>query len=271
MLLCVNVDSKPAPCALLWNDVLDALDAISPLIDDVRPGLAFLDMRGIQGDAARWMAATRAVLETFELSYRLGAGAHKMSARAAAAVADGTVCAQGNERAFLAPLSVKLLDLETDTLERLRLLGVERIGDLARLPHGAFVRRFGSQAARWHTWACGDDPTPFVPRAQAVAIEAATFGEGRVEDEVQVIFALRILLARIASDLDRCGKRAGSLQLEIELEDADSTTIEVALAAPTSQERAMLDVVRAKLEGTTFAAPIVGLRVRAVQLEEGGD
>ena len=31
--------------------MLDALDAVSPLVDDVRPGLAFLDMHGIAGDA----------------------------------------------------------------------------------------------------------------------------------------------------------------------------------------------------------------------------
>lgn len=33
----------------------------------------------------------------------------------------------------------------------------------------------------------------------------------------------------------------------------------------------MLDVLRAKLEGVTFPAPIVGLRVRALQLEENGE
>ena len=33
----------------------------------------------------------------------------------------------------------------------------------------------------------------------------------------------------------------------------------------------MLDVVRAKLEGVTFPAPVVGLRVRAGDLEEGGE
>src|SRR5581483_1086463 len=43
------------------------------------------------------------------------------------------------------------------------------------------------------------------------------------------------------------------------------------LSAPTAQERAMLDVLRAKLEGTTFGAPIVGLRVRAGRLEAGGE
>ena len=47
---------------VLWEDVLDALDAVSPLVDDVRPGLAFLDMRGIDGSAQTWMARAHAAL-----------------------------------------------------------------------------------------------------------------------------------------------------------------------------------------------------------------
>ncbi|HKU81346.1 MAG TPA: hypothetical protein VJP76_04175, partial [Candidatus Tumulicola sp.] len=150
-------------------------------------------------------------------------------------------------------------------------LGIENLGDLARLPHGPFVRRFGPAAARWHALANGRDPAPFVPRGHAVAIEAALFGEGRVDDEAQVLFALRMLLARIAGDLERCGKRAGALGLDVELEDAQTHRFDVPLASPTAQERAMLEVVRAKLEGVTFPAAIVGLRVRAARLEDGGE
>jgi hypothetical protein len=97
------------------------------------------------------------------------------------------------------------------------------------------------------------------------------FGEGRADDEAQVIFALRVLLSRICSDLERCGKRAGSLQLDVELEDAATRCFDVPLASPTIRERDMLDVVRAKLDGVRFEAPIVGLRLRAVRLEEGGE
>lgn len=268
MLLCVNA-GIPSPAA--WEELLDALDAVSPLVDDVRPGLAFLDMRGIAGTPELWMTKIRLIAEPFELTLRLGAGANKIVARAAAARADGSTCAPGDERALLAPLGISLLEVDRDVVERLRLLGVAKLGDLARLPHGPFVRRFGPQAARWHELANGIDRTPFVPRAHAAVIEASVFGEGRAEDEAQVIFALRVLLMRIAADLERCGKRAGALSLDVELDDAHTQRFEVPLASPTAQERAMLDVVRAKLEGVSFSAPIVGLRVRAAGLEEGGE
>jgi protein ImuB len=266
MLLCVEV---AAP--VLWEEMLNALDAVSPLIDDVRPGLAFLEMHGIAGDARAWMAQTRTVLAPFEQTLRLGAGSNKIVARAAAYVADGSICEPGAECEMLALLPLTLLDIEAEVVERLALLGIERLGDLAALPHGPFVRRFGAAATGWHELARGIDRRPFVPRSRAVAIEASIFGEGRAVDEAQVFFALRMLLTRVCGDLARCGKRAGALHLALELEDAQTCTFDVPLAMPTAHERTMFDMMRAKLEGATFESAIVGLRVQARQLEEGGE
>jgi hypothetical protein len=251
--------------------MLDALDAVSPLIDDVRPGLAFLEMHGIAGDARAWMMQARSVLAGFGSVLRLGAGSNKIAARAAAYVADGSICEPGSECELLARLPLTLLDIEAKVVERLALLGIERLGDLAALPHGPFVRRFGTAAARWHELARGIDRRPFVPRSRAIAIEASIFGEGRAVDEAQVFFALRMLLARVCADLERCGKRAGALHLALELEDAQTCTFDVPLAMPTAHERTMFDMMRAKLEGATFESAIIGLRVQARQLEEGGE
>lgn len=269
MLLCLDMHDVPA--REFWDEMLDTLDAVSPLVDDVRLGRAFLDMHGIAGDAQTWMAQTRYVLLHFGCVLRLGVGSNKIASLAASHVADGSACEPGSERALLAPLPLAFLEIDPAIVERLRLLGIERLGDLARLPHGPFVRRFGASAASWHELARGIDRRPFVPRGHAVAIEASVFGEGRASDEAQVFFALRMLLTRICTDLERCGKRAGALRLEIELEDADACTFEVPLATPTAHERDLFDMIRAKLEGVTFPAPIVGLRVGALQLEEGGE
>jgi len=273
VLLCVDVDIEPCHPEPVegWEEMLDALDAVSPLIDDVRPGLAFLEMHGIAGDARAWMMQARSVLAGFGSVLRLGAGSNKIAARAAAYVADGSICEPGSECELLALLPLTLLDIEAKVVERLALLGIERLGDLAALPHGPFVRRFGTAAARWHELARGIDRRPFVPRSRAIAIEASIFGEGRAVDEAQVFFALRMLLARVCADLERCGKRAGALHLALELEDAQTCTFDVPLAMPTAQERTMFDMMRAKLEGATFESAIIGLRVQARQLEEGGE
>src|SRR5580693_7218760 len=122
MLLCVSLADDPLPAA--WEELLDALDAVSPLVDDVRPGLAFLDMRGISGTPPQWMAQTHAIAAPFCLPLRLGAADNKIAARAAAHSHDGTVCAAGKERELLAPFALSLLDIDPKVAERLRLLGI---------------------------------------------------------------------------------------------------------------------------------------------------
>ncbi len=269
MLLCVNVAGELTP--ELWEEMLDTLDAVSPLVESLRPGLAFVEMHGVAGTTSAQIARAHCELARFERSIRIGAGPNKITAQAAASLADGSICDPGMERALLAPLPLTLLEIDPAIVQRLRLLGIERLRDLARLPHGPFVRRFGAAAASWHELARGVDRRPFVPRPHAVAIEASIFGEGRASDEAQVYFALRVLLARICADLEQCGKRAGALRLAVELEDAGACLFEIPLALPTAHERTLFDMLRAKLEGATFAAAIVGLRLQALQLEEGGE
>jgi nucleotidyltransferase/DNA polymerase involved in DNA repair len=254
----------------LWDELLDTLDALSPLVDDAALGVAHLDMHGVAGTPQAWIARAHRVLADIGLPIRVALGPNKFVARAAALVADGTIAERDDAAALLAPLALDVLDLDPRTHERLRLLGIGSLGQLADLPHGPFVRRFGPMAAAWHDRARGIDPTPFLPRSHALAIEAAMFGEGSAQAEAQLVFALRILLDRVCADLERLGKRTGTLRVELELENGDASVRDVGLAQPTAEARPMLDVLRANLENVTFAAPVVGLRVRALRLEEGG-
>lgn len=260
-----------ARAATVWEEVLDALDAVTPLIDDVREGIAFLDMRGIDGDTAMWIERIEAALARFDLPLTVGSGPNRFCAFAASWIGHRTTIAEGEEAQTLASLPLEVLTLDENVQARLHLLGIKTLGELAKLPHGPFVRRFGRASAQWHDWARGVDRTPFVPRGHAISIEASLFGEGSAESEEAVIFALRVLLSRICSDLERCGKRASALQLDIELESGQTNGFEIVLALPTADDRAMLDVLRAKLEGMSFDAPLSGLRLRALRLEEGGE
>jgi protein ImuB len=267
------VVDEPARGLALWEEILDALDAASPLVEDAEPGIAFLEMRGIEGTPRVWLASVRGALNAVAagaLPFRLGLAAGKFVARAAASSRDGTIVRRGSERAFVAPLPLRVLDLEAYAIERLQLLGVRTLGELAALPHGPFVRRFGPAAARAHDRAGGIDPEPLVPRARALRVERSLFGEGTAEREEQVLFALRTLVARVADDVALAGKRCGYLRLTLECEDGTTHDVPTLLAQPTAQAATMFDLLRARLEGIVLAAPVSGLRLGAERLEEGG-
>jgi nucleotidyltransferase/DNA polymerase involved in DNA repair len=244
----------------VWNDMLDALDTISPLVDDSGEGTAYLDMRGIDGDASEWIARTQHVLRSFNLPVRVAVGPNKFVARALTYSADGRI-----ER-----LPIEVLEIEPRAVERLHLLGVRTLEELAKLPHGPFVRRFGKTSAMWHDRARGIDATPFRPRAHEVQIDAAAYGEGSAEHEEQVLFALRVLADRVCNDLNRAGKAAGMVRITFECDNADVHEIDAGLSQATSDAHTILDVLRAKLEGVTFASPVNGIRMQVMRLEEGG-
>ena len=255
--------------AAVWHDVLEALDAASPLVEDAGWGRAFLEMHGIDGSAEGWIGAVRNALAGLELPLRIGLGPNPFAARAAAVRGDGTICGD-DPAAFLAPFPLEQLDCGDDVCDRLRLLGVATLGDLAALPHGPFVRRFGPPAARWHEWARGIDRRRLCPRPRALRIDRRAYGEGEATSEEAVLFALRSLVGRVVDDLSAAGKRAGRLVFALECENGDVHELTTRVAQPTAVPGTLFELLRARLEGVTLDAPVVGLRLVAEGLEDGG-
>jgi protein ImuB len=272
-----TVFDDPAADARVWAEVLAALDAVSPIVEDAGLGRAFLEMHGIAGEPAAWLAAVRHVILTLrhDLPLRVGLGPNRFVAYAAASCGDGIVCDR-NPAAFLAPLPLGLLShgdtgaMDERVRERLRLLGVNTLGELAALPHGPFVRRFGLDAAAWHDLARGIDDRPLKPRARALQVDRALYGEGEASSEEQVLFALRTLVGWVVDDLCAAGKRAGRLVLQLDCEDGETRELTTRVAQPTAVPRALFELLRARLEGIVLTAPVVGLRLVAEELASGG-
>lgn len=269
-LLCVLV---PAP-ATHWPTILEALDGVSPLVEDAGAGSAYLEMHGIAGGPERWLATAAAALAALSpaapVPAKLGVGPNKFVARAAAQAGAAPICTAAQARKLLAPLALALLELPPEIEERLQLLGVTTLGELAALPHGPFVRRFGPEAARWHDRARGIDDRPLIPRARSVRIERTLFGEGEAACEEQVLFALRTLVVRVVEDLTRAGKRAGALVLSLECENGDTHRLNAGVAQPTAQENVLFNLLRARLEGVRLESAVIGLTLAVERLESGG-
>jgi protein ImuB len=259
----------PARDAEVWAAILDALDAASPLVDDGGWGCAYVEMHGIAGGPDGWLRAVRDALAGFDLSFCLGLAETKFVARAAACVGDGTTVTH-DAAAFLAPLALEVLELDATTIERLAILGVRTLGELAALPHGPFVRRFGIEAATWHDRARGLDPRPLRPRTRAMRIDRTLYGEGSANSEEAVLFALRALVGQIVDDLGIAGKRCGKLVLGLECEDGDVHEVVSTVAQPTAQPTTLFELLRARLEGVVLRSPVTGVRLAAERLENGG-
>ncbi|MGQ9656018.1 MAG: DNA polymerase Y family protein, partial [Thermodesulfobacteriota bacterium] len=105
-----------------FDKILRALETISPLVDPVALGCAFLGLGGLNGhyrdEMALGDALAQAVHHASGLTPSVGLAEGKFTARVAAtASAPGEVCLvpKGQERRFLAPIDISFLPCSQDT------------------------------------------------------------------------------------------------------------------------------------------------------------
>jgi len=157
-----------------FDDVLDFLGERSPAVEAGGIGTAYLSLDGLPVETQTFAEELINDLHR-RLRFRASAGVAegKFAARVAAETTrPGLVKAipPGEEAAFLAPLPVDHLPMSDSMRWRLRLLGLETIGDIARLPLGACQQQFGPEGKRCWELANGIDDEPLAPRVREETI-----------------------------------------------------------------------------------------------------
>jgi nucleotidyltransferase/DNA polymerase involved in DNA repair len=154
----------------LFGQALDFLEELSPQVEPGETGLAYLSLRGLAVDARAFAETLISSLHrAFGFMSSAGVAAGKFPARVAAVTGrPGTSKAiePGSEAAFLAPLSIEHLPLSDAVRWRLRLLGLNTLGDIASLPVEAFQSQFGQEVKRWWELARGIDAEPLRARVK---------------------------------------------------------------------------------------------------------
>jgi len=158
----------------LFNEVLDFLGELSPDIDSADNGVAFLSLAGLHIEPQPFADDLISSLHRrLGLMAAVGIAGNKFASRVSASIGrPGTVKTidPGRESTFLAPLACSHLPASEAMLWRLKLLGIETMGDVARLPLGAFQQQFGPEGKRCWELASGIDNEPLIPRAVEMTI-----------------------------------------------------------------------------------------------------
>ena len=157
-----------------FEDVLDFLEGYSPDVEADDLGTAYFTLEGLSVDPRPFAEDLISSLHRrLKFMAAVGVAEGKFTARVAAHITrPGLVKAVsiGEEAAFMAPLPVDQLPAGESMRWRLRLLGIESIGDIARLPLGAFQQQFGSEGKRCWELANGIDNNPLLPRVKEETI-----------------------------------------------------------------------------------------------------
>lgn len=165
----IILEPRPALAARYAESLVDAMAAVSPLVEEAEPGIVFADMRGTEGLYPRIEDVRRAVFAGVppRLWPQLGVASHRFTAQVAAFRAEPSEVvdvADAEAAAFLAGEPVSRLPLAPEDVEHLRLLGIETCGQFAGLPRHAVEAQFGFAGGIAWLAARGEDPRPLRPR-----------------------------------------------------------------------------------------------------------
>jgi nucleotidyltransferase/DNA polymerase involved in DNA repair len=159
-----------------------------------------------------------AIEEKTGIVAQVGQAKTKFVARVAAAVADPkTACSVpvGEEARFLAPYALSLLPLDKTMKRRLPLLGIETLGQYARLPRIAAWEQFGKHGRWLHDLSRGIDPRPLSPFKAPLRLTVSQ----QLEDGLVDRFALYRILECLSLHLIEAlaGQEAGLIHLILSL------------------------------------------------------
>ena len=240
--------------------VMDILKELSPAVEPISLDEAFVDLAaGISGGldaqsvkalAARLKVDVRA---RTRLTASIGAGTSKLIAKIASdsGKPDGlVVVAPGEERAMLDPLPVRALwGVGPAGAERLRQIGVTRVGQLAELPVERLIALFGVTRGRGlHELARGVDVRPVVVDREIKSISVEDTFPVDLVDAGRLVNELDVLARRLAGRLRSRGRSGRTVTLKVRRHDFATIARSVTLPGPTDNDMMIMDVARRLLE-----------------------
>jgi DNA polymerase-4 len=259
------------------------LNTFSPQVEMASIDEAYLDMTGterLHGPPLRAAHTlhTKMKAET-ELNCSIGIGASRLIAKVSSAKAkpNGVLwVVPGQEAKFLAPLDVRDIPGVGKVMEQnLHALGIQQVGDLAKLKDDVLEERFGKwglalagkshgeDAGGWFDTEVGEDTGP-----KSISHEH-TFNQDTANGE-QLESTLMRLSEMVARRLREHGLHARTIQLKLRYKDFTTITRAHSLAAPTQLDTEVFEQIRALFrKNWKKGAEVRLLGVHVSSFEEG--
>jgi DNA polymerase-4 len=261
-------------------EVHEVFGQFTPLVEGLALDEAFLDLTGgrrlFGSGASAGHAIRAAIAERLELSCSVGVASNKFLAKLASKAAKpvastagvrpglGVVEVEpGSELAFLHPLSVKALwGVGPATFERLQRLGVETVGDLARLGEAAIVGALGAASGRHlYRLANGLDDRPIEPDRGMKSIGHEETYPYDLYDRADLHTQVVRLSDAVASRLRHQGVGARTITLKVRFAGFKTITRSYTTTAPLTTGPAIAAAVLPLLDAID---PTAGVRLLGV-------
>ena len=250
----------------------------TPLVEGLSVDEAFLDVTGSRslfGDGATIAARIRReILAETDLTASAGVAPNKFVAKIASDQdkPDGlTVVRDGEVFAFLEPLPIeRMWGVGPKAAERLRHLGYDTLGDLARADEATLERHLGSWGREVKRLAQGLDDREVEPDREAKSVGAEETYDEDLTSRAEIEKTLLRHASRIARRLLEGGISAGRVTVKIKYADFTLKTRQLRLSEPVDDAGSLYTAARSLLDRFPLAGRAVRLTgVSAGDLREG--
>jgi DNA polymerase-4 len=260
--------------------VFEVFRSITPLVEGLSLDEAFLDVSGLHrhfpspdviGHEIR-----RRIRNELGLPASVGIAATKFVAKLAseAAKPDGLRhIPKAESLEFLHALPVRALwGVGEATHATLEAMGVETVGDLARLPAATLERRLGvSNGSNLAALARGQDPRPVVPDHDAKSISVSETYERDLTGSDEIDTELIRLCDRLAFRVRRAGLAGRTIGLTVRYSDFVTITRHHTFTLPTDTSRQLWQAVRDLKDKVSWDRPIRLLGVSVATFVDPGE
>jgi len=256
-----------------------AVAELAPCIEDRGIDEIYIDLSDLpqaSGELAR--ALKRAVREATGLSCSIGISPNKLLSKIASDLdkPDGiTLIGPGDLERRIWPLPVsKVNGIGPKATRRLRDLGIETVGQLARAAPALLQQHFGLGTAQWLLdVAHGIDDRPVVTRSEPKSLSRETTFERDLHVRRDRPLLSRIFLdlcERLAEDLARKGVRGATVGIKLRFDDFQVVTRDLTLEAAVGDAEAIHRAAGQCLKRVPLERRLRLLGVRVSKLEPAG-
>lgn len=172
-----------------------------------------------------------------------------------------TLVPGGSEREFLATAPVDVLPVDPVMHLRLRLFGLEWLGQVAEIPISAMQAQFGADGTRARGLARGEDHSRIVPEREEIRVTEEIELPAPAATSEPLVAGTEALLQRALGHADVRGQTVRRVDWWLALESGEQVTRRVVFREPTSDVRRMVFVLRGKIERLALDSAAVGLGV----------
>lgn len=291
--LCPGAVFLPLQEAFAHTEAARMADVIlgrSPLVELISPGHMHFEVQGLarlagmsdeqylaellesvqaETGLGAWLGAATTVFPAHAAATALplvGATASQPRQPAPAPKSGWVLVPPGQEREFLAHLPVEVLPVDPVMHVRLRLFGLERVGQVAAIPLSALQAQFGPDGRRAWDLANGRDTSRIVARREEARITEEMELPAPAASIEPLMAGTEALLNRALAHPDVRGQAIRRLDWWLGLESGEQVARHIVFREPTSDGRHMLFVLRSKLDRLALdaAATSVGITLSGI-------